>query len=371
MALSARKALLLAGIALVITGLPTAAKVVRWFTVISMLFQPVATAREIIADCQELARCVQMILREVNRMIDFFLNLSAARYEEEVEKYTLAQIRAATNNFALVIGQGVSGNVYEGTLGDGRMVAVKRFKDGLRRAEDTFGMELALLQPLSHDHVVRLVGSCAEGEHRILVYEHIDNGTLRGHLNNNAAPPSWITRVQVLLGATRAIEYLHREDVIHGNVTSANILLDRSLTARVSGFGSSVRRAPGVPSQAVDVIQTEGYRDPEYDRTRRVKPATDVYSIGVVMLEVLTGQQPVRANNATLVSWALPSIQAGKLDDVLDMRPTSEPTSGQRKALELVAKTAARCLCRDRDNRRAISQVVTALEEALTLVCNG
>jgi serine/threonine protein kinase len=206
------------------------------------------------------------------------------------------------------------------------------------------------------------VGWCTEGEHRILVYEHIGNDTLRGRLHNNT---SWITRVQVLLGAARAIEYLHSEVVIHGNLTSANILLDRSLTPRVFGFGASVRR----PSEAVGVVQTEGYRDPEYDRTRRLKPATDVYSLGVVMLEVLTGQPPVRANNATLVSWALPSIQAGKLDDVLDRRPTSKPTQGQRQALELVAKTAASCLCRDGDNRRAISRVVKELEEALKLIC--
>jgi serine/threonine protein kinase len=119
----------------------------------------------------------------------------------------------------------------------------------------------------------------------------------------------------------------------------------------------------------VGVVQTEGYRDPEYDRTHCLKPATDVYSLGVVMLEVLTGQPPVRANNATLVSWALPSIQAGKLDDVLDRRPTSKPTQGQRQALELVAKTAASCLCRDGDNRRAISRVVKELEEALKLIC--
>jgi serine/threonine protein kinase len=305
-----------------------------------------------------------MILSEVTRIIDFFLNLCAAWYHEEAEQYTLAQVRAATNNFADLIGQGVSGRVYKGTLDDGRKVAVKRL--GLRRAEHTF----ALLQPLSHDHIARLVGSCTEGEHRILVYEHIDNGTLRDHLNNNGAPPTWITRVQVLLGAARAIEYLHGEDVIHSNVTSANILLDRSLTPRVSGFGASVRRAPGVASQAVDVVQTEGYRDPEYDRTRRLKPATDVYSLGVVMLEVLTGQPPVRAN-ATLVSWALPSIQARKMDDVLDRRPTSNPTPGQRKALKMVAKTAASCLCRDGDSRRAISHVVTELEEALKLICNG
>jgi serine/threonine protein kinase len=302
---------------------------------------------------------------------------------EGAEKFTLAKITAATNNFAVVLGEGDSGTVYRGMLYDGREVAVKRFKDGLRCAEDTFGTELAILHPVSHEHVVRLLGSCAEEEERMLVYEHVDNGTLRDQLTN-ASPvaTSWKTRVDVLLGAARAIKHLHCRAVpllIHCNVTSSNILLDRSWTPRLSGFGAAVWRAPDVDSQAVDVVQTYGYADPEYSSTGRLKPATDLYSLGVVMLEVLTGNPPVvsvweetkkRMVDTTLVSWALPSIEAGQLGDVLDRRPTPAPNPGQREALQLVASTAASCLRLHGDNRPAIPDVVASLEEALQLICN-
>ncbi|CAM0954336.1 unnamed protein product [Alopecurus aequalis] len=279
---------------------------------------------------------------------------------EGAERFTLAEITTATGNFTVVLGEGDSGTVYRGKLRDGREVAVKRFKDELRCAEDTFGTELAILHPVRHEHVVRLLGSCAEEAERMLVYELMDNATLRHHLDASPDPAmaswNWKTRVGVLLGAARAIKHLHCRAVpllIHCNVTSSNILLDRSWTPRLSGFGASVWRAPDVKSQAVDVIQTYGYADPEYCSTGHLKPATDLYSLGVVMLEVLTGNQPVVAVwdetknpmiDTTLVSWALPSIHAGQLGHVLDRRLTSEPTPRQREALQLVASTAASCL---------------------------
>jgi serine/threonine protein kinase len=314
------------------------------------------------------------------------------RYQQEesegAEKFTLAEITVATSNLTVVLGKGDSGTVYRGKLHDGREVAIKRVKDGLRSAADTFGTELAILHPVSHEHVVRLLGSCAEGEERLLVYEHMDNGTLRDHLDDAspdpavAAPWNWKTRVGVLLGAARAVKHLHCHAVpllIHSNVTSSNILLDRTWTPRLSGFGASVWRAPDVESQAVDVVQTYGYADPEYCSTGRLKPATDLYGLGVVMLEVLTGNQPVvavweetkkRTIDTTLVSWALPSIEAGQLGDVLDRRPASAPTPRQREALQLVASTAASCLRLHGDNRPAISDVVASLEKALQLISN-
>jgi serine/threonine protein kinase len=379
--------------ALVFTGLATGAKVMQLFAAICIIFQPVATAREIIENCQELARCIKMIFMEINRIIDFFLDLfpdlqrlqrvhagreqrrptSSSTSSRIFKNYTLAEIKDYTNNFdlALLIGQGVAGKVYKGKLHDGREVAVKRLQDGLRRAQDTFGMELALIQPLGHDHIVRLVGSCAEGEERILVYEHMENGTLRDHLTNNEASPSWITRVLVLLGAARGIRHLHRKEIIHGNLTSSNILLDRSFTPRVSGFGAAVRRAPGAVSQAVDVVQTEGYQDPEYPDSGHVRPETDVYSFGVVMLEVLTGKPPVVDTNTMLVPWAQSSIRAGKLGDVLDRRPAANPSRSQLRALQLVAETAVSCLCLDGDNRLPVAVVVRKLERALDVICNA
>jgi len=190
--------------------------------------------------------------------------------------------------------------------------------------------------------------------------------------------------VQVLLGAARAVEHLHRHAmplIIHGNIASSNILLDAAWEPCLSGFGTSVWRAAGVASQAVEVTgarSCNGYADPEYSSTGRIKPASDVYGLGVVMLEVLTGQPPVvsvwdEAKQSvvpmSLASFALPSIQTGRLGDVLDRRPAPQPTTWQQlQPLQLVANMAARCLCLHGDNRPAISDVIANLEQALCLI---
>jgi hypothetical protein len=124
-------------------------------------------------------------------------------------------------------------------------------------------------------------------------------------------------------------------------------------------------------SQAVDVVQTEGYQDPEYPDSGHVRPETDVYSFSVVMLEVLTGKPPVVDTNTMLVPWAQSSIRAGKLGDVLDRRPAANPSRSQLRALQLVAETAVSCLCLDGDNRLPIAVVVRKLERALDVICNA
>jgi serine/threonine protein kinase len=287
-----------------------------------------------------------------------------------------------------VLADGDSGTVYKGKLHDGRDVAVKRLRTGRRGADDAFGTELAILSPLRHDHIVRLLGWCAEDGERFVVNQYMGNGSLHDHLHGRRPPSSpvtasWKTRVQVLLGAARAVEHLHRYAVplvIHGNVTSSHILLGDTWAPRLTGFGASVWRAAGVESQPVEVVAgAYGYADPELCSTGRIKPASDVYSLAVVMLEVLTGNPPVvtvweegsrTMVPMTLVSFALPSIQAGRLVDVLDRRPAPEPmTMWQLGPLQLVANTAARCLWLHGDNRPAISDVVANLEKALELIC--
>jgi serine/threonine protein kinase len=174
-----------------------------------------------------------------------------------------------------------------------------------------------------------------------------------------------------ILGAARAVEHLHCLAVpliIHGNVCL-------------------LQRAPGrrtcLASQAVEVAgarSCNGYADPEYcSTTGRIKPASDVYGLGVVMLEVLTAQPPVmsvwdEAKQSvvpmSLASFALPSIQAGRLGSVLDRRPAPQPTTWQQlQPLQLVANMVARCLCLHGDNRPAISDdIVANLEQALRLI---
>ncbi|KQK22932.1 hypothetical protein BRADI_1g70190v3 [Brachypodium distachyon] len=193
---------------------------------------------------------------------------------------------------------------------------------------------------------------------------------------------SWRMRIEALLGASRAIYYLHHvavPQIIHRNISSSGILLDASWMPRLSGFGVAVWEVETVTSpgetQLVEVVGVPGYIDPEYSRTGRVCPASEVYSFGVVMLEALTGRPPVAPSSwningqenhpMTLVGFALPIIENGNLEDVLDRRPEPELTPRQMEALQLVADTALRCLSPQGRNRPAMSDVVSILDTAL------
>ncbi|KAM3261281.1 hypothetical protein ACQJBY_052124 [Aegilops geniculata] len=307
---------------------------------------------------------------------------------EGVARFTLAEIAAASNSYAFFtkVGKGTSGTVYRGRLHDGRDVAIKRISKTTQDREMVLRTELAVVPHPRHSHFVRLLGWCAEEDERLLVTEYMSNGSLHDHLHGRKPPSSpvtasWKTRVEVLLGASRAIKHLHRSfvpSVIHCNIKSSNILLNASWTPRLSDLGFSVRHEAGEGEHhyqyQLQVVGKGGYIDPEYCRTGRLTPATDVYSFGVVMLEVLTGRPPVITTRGEeergevqtdLVHFALPLIEAGELDKVLDGRPEPRPTPMQIEALQWVANTAVVCLHRQSILRPRISEVVANLETAL------
>ncbi|XP_037474789.1 putative serine/threonine-protein kinase-like protein CCR3 [Triticum dicoccoides] len=298
-------------------------------------------------------------------------------------EFASSEIVFLTGNFGHVLSEDVSATVYKGRLHDGLEVAVKSLKNhGQQRHEQegAFVAELETICHLRHDHVVPLVGWCAEDDDRMFVYQyqHTSNGTLRDHLmqggSGGSVSPvtsSWKARVQALLGASMAVDHLHRAAgprIIHRNVSSSSILLDESWAARVSGFGAAVLQEPTTGGQLVgEVAGLFGYIDPEYRRTRLVSTASDVYSFGVVMLEVLTGRPPSWEEGKdpqTLAGFAAPIIEGGNLGSVLDCRPSPV----QMEALNLVAYTAARCLWPQPQDRPAMSNVVTNLEAALGLI---
>ncbi|CAM0879524.1 unnamed protein product [Alopecurus aequalis] len=316
-----------------------------------------------------------------------------------IEEFTLAELAGATNNFSLDNKTAAGGysKVYKGRLHDGRDVAIKRM-DNARDATEEFNSELAMLSCLRHKNIVRLFGCCVEGscllsprnkeeEDRLLIFEYMHNGTLWEHLQNVSSSPvttSWKTRIQVLLGVSRAIEYLHCyavPSVIHRDIKSSNILLDASWMPRVCDFGASVIwDKTNKESRAMEFYArgTVGYLDPEYCQTGSLKPTSDVYSFGVVMLEVLTGKRPFITSNSDgqerpvqtgFVCLPLHIIEAGELGKVMDRRPAPEPTPRQLEALEVVAHSAARCVQLQGKDRPAISDVVASLETALKLIC--
>ncbi|XP_044963899.1 putative serine/threonine-protein kinase-like protein CCR3 [Hordeum vulgare subsp. vulgare] len=328
------------------------------------------------------------------------------------QELTLAEIMAATNNFApdTVIGEGGSGKVYRGRLYNGREVAIKRHNWQSHYSVNDFLTELDILSLLRHKHIIRLFGSCVtvskdkrllttpqkkikdllsnmrrKKPEALIVYEYMENGTLSDHLHRDVGASdsspvtmSWKMRVQVLLAVSRAIEHLHchaNPPIIHRDVKPSNILFDASWVSCLSDFGLSVvwDMASEESGLELPVEGTYGYADPEYVHTGLLKPASDVYSVGVVMLEVLTGKRAVfhaeEEMHGDLVSFALPIIEVGNIEELLDRRPLPEPTPWQLHALKRVVQIARWCVRLAGKDRPAISDIVANLEMAYELFC--
>ncbi|KAM7466753.1 hypothetical protein LguiB_014315 [Lonicera macranthoides] len=249
---------------------------------------------------------------------------TSKKHIDRLEEFLFSDLAAATNNFSLEnkIGAGSVGIVYKGKLLDGREFAIKRgetasskMKKFLREKESSsaFDSELASLSRLHHKNLVRLVGFCESGrdEDRILVYEYMKHGGLyhRLHDKNNVEKSSsplnsWKMRIKISLDAARGIEYLHNyavPPIIHRDIKSANKLLDANWTARVSDFGlSMILMGPEAeqhdysPTKAAGTV---GYMDPEYYKLNVLTAKSDVYSLGVVLLELLTGKRAIFIRN--------------------------------------------------------------------------
>ncbi|KAE8710873.1 putative LRR receptor-like serine/threonine-protein kinase [Hibiscus syriacus] len=301
-----------------------------------------------------------------------------------VKSFTYTELAMATNNFnsSAQVGQGGYGKVYRGTLADGLVVAIKRAQEGSLQGEREFLTEIQLLSRLHHRNLVSLIGYCDEegeqisyGENLIevilhiqmLVYEFMSNGTLRDHLSVNCKEPmSFAMRLKIALGSAKGILYLHTEadpPIFHRDIKASNILLDPKFTAKVADFGLS-RLAPvpdlegAVPAHVSTVVKgTPGYLDPEYFLTHKLTDKSDVYSLGVVFLELLTGMQPI-SHGKNIVREVNVAYQSGMVFSVIDGRMGSYPSECVEKFLTLALK----CCQDETDCRPSMADVVRELE---------
>ncbi|XP_068668379.1 putative serine/threonine-protein kinase-like protein CCR3 [Aristolochia californica] len=315
---------------------------------------------------------------------------TSSKHTDRAEEFTLAEMAIAANNFSPEnkIGAGSFGTVYRGKLADGREVAIKRGETGtmmkkFQEKEYAFQSELAFLSRLHHKHLVGLVGFCEENDERLLVYEYMKNGALYDqlHYKTNSESEqtsllnSWKMRIKIVLDAARGIEYLHSyavPPIIHRDIKSSNILLDANWTARVSDFGLSLMGPESDGEHlSMKAAGTVGYMDPEYYGLHHLTPKSDVYGLGVVLLEVLTGRRAIfkeegEAGPTSVVDYAVPRIVAGELTAVLD--PTVKlPELNESEAVELVAYTAMHCVNLEGKERPTMGDVVANLERALSL----
>ncbi|KDP21843.1 hypothetical protein JCGZ_00630 [Jatropha curcas] len=325
---------------------------------------------------------ITVTLLIVRRHARYHRNLSRKRLSSKVSMkidgvkfFTFREMALAAENFnsKTLVGQGGYGKVYRGILGDNTIVAIKRAEEGSLQGQKEFLTEIRLLSRLHHRNLVSLVGYCDEEGEQILVYEFMPNGTLRDWLSAKAKDKlNFSTRLNIALGSAKGILYLHTEaspPVFHRDVKATNILLDSKLTAKVADFGLS-RLAPvlddegNLPNHISTVVKgTPGYLDPEYFLTHKLTDKSDVYSLGIVFLELLTGLQPIShgKNIAREVNMA---YQSGIVFSIIDSRMGSYPS----ECVERFIALALAC-CHDKpENRPSMSKVVRELENIFKML---
>ncbi|KAL3336324.1 hypothetical protein AABB24_032194 [Solanum stoloniferum] len=289
------------------------------------------------------------------------------------QTFTFRELATATKNFRqeCLIGEGGFGRVYKGHLDrTGQVIAVKQLDRNGLQGNREFLVEVLMLSLLHHNNLVNLIGYCADGEQRLLVYEYMQQGALEDHLFDVSAdrsPLDWFTRMKIASNAAKGLEYLHHKanpPVIYRDLKSSNILLDKEYNAKLSDFGLAKLGPMGDNSHVSSrVMGTYGYCAPEYQRTGQLSVKSDVYSFGVVLLELITGRRAVdptkNGHEQILVAWAEPIFKdTSRYSQLAD--PLFKGDIPKRSFNQAVA-IAAMCLQEDPTVRPSISDVVTAL----------
>ncbi|KAL3503710.1 hypothetical protein ACH5RR_038159 [Cinchona calisaya] len=212
--------------------------------------------------------------------------------------YTYKELRIATDDFSPTnkIGEGGFGSVYKGKLKRGQMAAIKVLSSESRQGVKEFSTEIQVISEIVHENLVKLYGCCVEGNHRILVYNYLENSSLektllaRGHNNIQF---SWRTRTKICIGVARGLAYLHEEvrpHIVHRDIKASNILLDKDLTPKISDFGLAKLIPPNMTHVSTRVAGTIGYLAPEYAIRGQLTRKADIYSFGVLLIEIVCGR---------------------------------------------------------------------------------
>ncbi|XP_056171967.1 cysteine-rich receptor-like protein kinase 44 [Syzygium oleosum] len=218
---------------------------------------------------------------------------------EEPLQYDLAIIQAATKNFSHLnkLGEGGFGEVFQGRLPNEQDIAVKRLSQSSRQVAEELKNEVMLVAKLQHRNLVRLLGYCLEGEEKLLVYEFVPNKSLDYFLYDpeKSMQLDWLTRYKIALGIARGMLYLHEDSrlrIIHRDLKASNVLLDSGMNPKISDFGTA--RSFGVDQTHAStnkIVGTFGYMPPEYARDGKFSVKSDIYSFGVLLLEIIIGKK--------------------------------------------------------------------------------
>lgn len=290
---------------------------------------------------------------------------------DHFRRFTYKELRRATRNFKDELGRGRYGSVYKGILDDNRIVAIKKLKD-VKQGEAEFQTEVSVIGSIYHMNLVRVMGVCSEGSHRLLVYEYVENGSLAMFLFGSKGLLQWQHRYKIAVGVAKGLAYLHHECmdwIIHCDVKPENILLDQDFEPKISDFGFAklLQRNQTDPNMS-KIRGTRGYIAPEWVSGVPITEKVDVYSYGVVLLELVMGlrMSELPANGSAdegaalrqLVWTVTEKIKTGDqtlIDGVVDPRLNGNFV---RSEVLLVLEFAVLCLEKERNQRPNMNHVV-------------
>ncbi|KAI3847933.1 hypothetical protein MKW92_002137 [Papaver armeniacum] len=269
-------------------------------------------------------------------LVFFFMNKKLSKRKQtpsvmrsSPRSFTYQELEEATDGFKEELGRGAFGIVYKGfmeEMGSTNSIAVKKLDKVFQEGEKEFKSEVSAIGQTHHRNLVRLLGFCDEGQHRLLVYEFMSNNSLAYHLFG-IAKPDWNQRVQIAFGIARGLVYLHEEcsnQIIHCDIKPQNILLDDSFTARISDFGLAKLLMTNQTRTLTGIRGTRGYVAPEWFRNAPISAKVDVYSFGVMLLEIVCCRKGVELDlgeedkRIILTDWAYECFKQGNLQDLVD-----------------------------------------------------
>ncbi|XP_060676090.1 G-type lectin S-receptor-like serine/threonine-protein kinase At4g27290 isoform X2 [Ziziphus jujuba] len=317
---------------------------------------------------------------------NIYLRLPASEIRTRIDKedelelplFDLATIASATNNFSpeYLIGAGGFGDVYKGNLKTGQEIAVKRLSKNSGQGAEEFRNEVELLAKLQHRNLVALFGCCIQEEERMLIYEYMPNASLDHFIFDNARRKilGWEKEFDIIMGIARGLLYLHRDSklqIIHRDLKASNILLDGNLNPKISDFGlARIFEGDEKETRTKRVVGTYGYMSPEYAIDGKFSVKSDVFSFGVLLLEILSGKRNRRFNHPdhhhNLVGHAWLLWNEGKALDLVDLHFEDTCNVDSAQVLKCV-QVGLLCVQKFPCDRPTMSSIVYMLEDDATL----
>ncbi|BAS83388.1 cold-responsive protein kinase 1 isoform X2 [Oryza sativa Japonica Group] len=292
-----------------------------------------------------------------------------SRAGSNVRVFSLKELKLATRNFHMMncVGRGGFGAVYKGNLKDGTQIAIKKLSAESKQGANEFLTEINVISNVRHPNLVKLIGCCVEGTNRLLVYEYAENNSLAHALlgpRSRCIPLNWQKRAAICIGTASGLAFLHEEAqprIVHRDIKASNILLDKKLLPKIGDFGLAKLFPDTITHISTRVAGTMGYLAPEYALLGQLTKKADIYSFGVLVLEVISGESSSKStwgqDMNVLVEWTWKLREQGRLLEIVDPELEEYP---EEEMLRFI-KVALVCTQATSQQRPSMKQVVDML----------